>query len=95
MQEIRIQVIFRTDTLYGTYQDALWFSQTEYDALKQDDLDRMKQERIDNWIKVVTTPSVEPTKEAKLAQVQSEIDMLTTRLQEATEQKAELTKVVK
>lgn len=95
MQEVKIQVIFRVDTPHGTYQDALWFSQAEYDALSLEKLAAMKQERIDNWIKVVTTPTVESTKEEELAQVQSEIDFLTTRLQEATAQKVALTKAVK
>ncbi len=82
MEEVRIQVIFREETLYGTYQDALWFSQAEYDALTPEALAAMKQARIDNWIKVVTTSVVEPTAEESEARKQSEIDMLTARLQE-------------
>lgn len=81
MDEIRIQIIFRVDTEHGTYQDALWFSETEYAELKQEDLDRMKQERIDNWLKIVSTPVVESTIEELAIQKQSEIDMLIARLQ--------------
>ena len=92
-QETRIQVIFRIDTPHGIYQDALWFSQEEYDVLKQEDLDKMKQERIDNWIKVVSTPAPEPTKAEKLAQIQSEIDMLNERIIGLQTQKAGITKV--
>ena len=81
MDEKRIQVIFKTDTEHGTYQDALWFSEAEYSELKQEDLDRMKQKRVDNWLKVVSTPAVEPTVEELAIQKQSEIDMLIARLQ--------------
>ncbi len=81
MEEVRIQVIFREETPYGTYQDALWFSQSEYDALTPEALATMKQLRIDNWIKVVTTPVLEPTVEELATNKQSEIDMLTARLQ--------------
>ncbi len=82
MEDIRIQVIFREETSHGAYQDALWFSQAEYDALTPETLAAMKQARIDNWIKVVTTPAPEPTAEELASRKQSEIDMLTIRLQE-------------
>jgi len=87
-QEVRIQVIFRTDTQYGAYQDALWFSQAEYDALKQEDLDTMKQARIDKWIDIVSKPAPELTKAEQLVQVQSEIDNWTARITELQSQKA-------
>ncbi len=87
MDEIRIQVIFRIDTKYGTFQDALWFSKEEYDKASQDDLDAMKQERVDNWIKVVTTPAPVLSKAEKVAQVQSEIDFHNARLIELQAQK--------
>ena len=92
MDEVRMQVIFKVDTKHGAYQDALWFSEAEYSELKQEDLDRMKQKRVDNWLKVVTTPVPEISATEKVAQVQSEIDMLTLRLQELQIQKAEMVK---
>lgn len=85
-QETRIQVIFRVDTPHGTYQDALWFSQEEYDNLKQEDLDKMKQERIDNWIKVVTTPALELSKAEKEKQIQDEIYRMTVIIQNLQEE---------
>ena len=92
-QEIRIQIIFRTDTKYGTFQDALWFSKEDYEKATQEDIDVMKQERVDNWIKVMTTSVSEPTKEEQLAQVQSQIDFFTARLQDTINQKSIITAV--
>jgi len=86
-QENRIQVIFRVDTEHGTYQDALWFTQAEYDTITQAEIDVMKQERADNWILAVTTPAPETSDAEKLVQVQSEIDFHTVRLAELREQK--------
>lgn len=91
-QEIRIQVIFKVDTEYGVFQDALWFTQEEYAKLTQADIDKMQQERIDNWIKIVTTLAPEPTEAEKLAQIQSEIAILSLRMQELQVQKKGLVK---
>lgn len=86
-QEVRIQVIFRTDTSKGTYQDALWFTQEEYDKVTPEEIEVMKQERIDNWLSVVSTPPSEPAKEERLDRIQSEIDDCTLRIQELQAEK--------
>lgn len=86
-QKIRIQVIFRADTSKGIYQDALWFTQEKYSKITQVDIDKMKQERIDNWIKIVSIPAPELTKAEKLEQIQSEIDNLTLRIRELKKEK--------
>lgn len=79
-QEVRIQVIFRKDTPHGTYQDALWFTKEEYDKVTQEEIDIKKQERIDNWLSIISTPQPEPTKEEQLARIQSELDSLNERI---------------
>lgn len=89
-QETRIQVIFRVDTPHGAYQDALWFTKEEYDKVTQEEIDIKKQERVDNWIKIVSTPSVEPTKEEKMKQIQDQIDNFTERIQNLQEEKAKV-----
>ena len=62
-QQVYIQVRFQEETDYGSYHDALYFTQAEYDALKQEDIDTLKQKRIDNWVYIITHPPeyVEPT----------------------------------
>jgi len=89
-QEKRIQIIFRTDTAYGAYQDALWFSQTEYDALKDGELEAMKQARVDKWVAVVSVPPKVLTDEEKKIQLQVEIDQKAYMIAELTSEKTSL-----
>jgi len=87
-QEKMIQIIFKSDTEHGRFQDALWFTESEYNATTQEAINIKKQERIDKWIAVVTAPVVELTAIEKTAQIQSEIDNLTSRITELEAQKA-------
>ncbi len=52
------QIIYRvkSDTAYGAFSDALYFSLPEWESLSEDDLNKQVQTRIDNWIAAVTTP---------------------------------------
>lgn len=54
---VRVQVLFTEDTDYGQFTDALYFTQDEYALLLPNDIEAMKQSRIDNWIAVITMPS--------------------------------------
>jgi len=85
-QETRIQVTFRVNTPKGTYQDALWFTKEEYDKKTQAEIDVMKQERIDKWIKIVSTPTPELT----LEDIQREIDNQQSMVVETTNKIQEL-----
>jgi hypothetical protein len=53
----QIQIIFETQTPYGVFRDALYFQEGEVPP--EAEIERLKQERIDNWIAVVTAPPVE------------------------------------
>ena len=86
-QEKRIQIIFKADTEHGRFQDALWFTEAEYDKVTQEDIDVQKQERINKWIAVVTAPYIEITSDEKKAQIQSEIDSFIERIVALEEQK--------
>jgi hypothetical protein len=60
-----MQIIFSIDTEHGTYTDALNLSD---DITYSDvEIEAMKQERVNNWIAIITTPSEEivetPTEE--------------------------------
>lgn len=49
-----MQIIFEFETPYGKFCDALYF---EDDAVPDDaTIEAMKQQRVDNWIAVVTAP---------------------------------------
>ena len=66
MADIIMRAIkFKVQTDHGEYNDCLWYTESEYLALKQGDIETEKQKRVDNWIQIVTNPLayVEPTKE--------------------------------
>lgn len=53
----RIQVIIEKETQYGVYRDALYFLEDQMPL--DEEIERMKQERVDNWIAVITAPFLE------------------------------------
>ena len=55
----RVKVNFRKVSEDGKhkYQDALHFSQQEYEALTEAQIEAMKQERFDNWYAIITDPT--------------------------------------
>lgn len=53
-----MKVDFEFDTQYGKFADAIWFSDdqpTPSDA----DIETIKQQRLANWIAVVTAPPID------------------------------------
>jgi len=59
-----MKIDFEFDTQYGKFADALHFPDDQ-PAPSDADIEAMKQQRLDNWIAVVTAPPVdEPVKEA-------------------------------
>ena len=65
MDQIKVQVIFTSNTKHGEYRDALYFTEEEYSALTQEQIDAMKQARADAWVDFRDNPPAvpEPTKE--------------------------------
>ena len=63
-EQIMVQVRFKEQTEVGEYNDALYFTQTEYQAKSQVEIDALKQARVSSWVNVVKNPPipVEPTK---------------------------------
>ena len=56
-----MQIVFEFETQYGKFCDALYF---EDDAIPSDvEIEAMKQQRLDNWIAVVTAPPVDAPQE--------------------------------
>lgn len=58
-----IKIDFQFETPYGKFADALWFHD---DQIPSDaEVEVMKQQRLDNWIAVITAPPSEevPTEE--------------------------------
>ena len=52
-----ISIEFEFDTQYGTFRDALVLPDDH--GLSDVELDVMKQQRLDNWIAVITAPPTE------------------------------------
>ena len=61
-----IQVRIKKQTEVGEFNDAIYFTQSEYDALSQPEIEAMKTARKDAWVDRVKNPPVyvEPSKEA-------------------------------
>ena len=60
-----IQIRIRENTEVGQFSDALYFTEDEFNNLDPKDLELMVQERVNNWITAINTPSIpiEVTKE--------------------------------
>ena len=56
-----VQIIFEAQTPYGVYRDALYFQEGEVPP--EAEIERLKQERVDNWIAVITAPQMEVLKD--------------------------------
>jgi hypothetical protein len=52
-----IKIDFEFDTSYGVFRDALYLPQDH--AYTDAEIQAMKQQRLDNWIAIVSAPPVE------------------------------------
>jgi len=52
-----VSIVFEFDTTYGVFRDALVLPDDH--GLSDAELEAMKQQRLDNWIAVITAPPVE------------------------------------
>jgi hypothetical protein len=57
-----MKIIFEFDTPYGLFRDALHLPDDH--TFTDDEIQAMKQERVDNWIAVVTAPPVDEVTDA-------------------------------
>jgi hypothetical protein len=52
-----VKIVFERQTPYGLYRDALYFPA---DQVPPDDMvERLKQDRVDNWLMLIAAPPVE------------------------------------
>ena len=61
MHEVKVQIQFKADTKYGSYGDALYFTEDEWATLTEVKLESMKQDRIDNWVAYMATVTAPKT----------------------------------
>lgn len=54
-----IKIPFEVETKYGVYKDCLYIEDEKYKYLTKEDIEKMKQERVDAWVSVVETPATE------------------------------------
>jgi len=52
-----IKLDFEFQTQYGVYRDALYLEDNH--SFTEQEIEAMKQERVDNWIAIITAPSEE------------------------------------
>ena len=71
----KIQVRFSEQTKYGTFTDALYFTQEEYAAISPEDINAQIQDRVANYIATVEAPgqNVQPSK-AELQAAKAELE---------------------
>lgn len=83
-----IKVSFKVETVKGTYQDCLYFTESEYNALTQQDIDALGQKRADDWVAFLNNPPapVELTPE----ELQAESDRVAGEILQLQSQKVEL-----
>lgn len=56
-----VKIDFEFDTPHGVFRDALHLPDDH--AFTEDEIQAMKQQRVDNWIAIVTAPPAEPVEE--------------------------------
>lgn len=84
-EQIMVQVRFKEKTEVGEYNDALYFTQAEYQAKSQIEIDALKQARVNNWVNAVKNPPVfvEPTKtelQAQKAELETQLAEVNSKL---------------
>jgi hypothetical protein len=56
-----VKIDFEFDTPHGVFRDALHLPDDH--SMTDEQIDAMKQQRVDNWIAIVTAPSAEVVEE--------------------------------
>jgi hypothetical protein len=54
-----IKIYFEKTNEQYTFKDALNLTQAEVDALGEEGIEALKQQRFDNWLAIITAPPVE------------------------------------
>jgi hypothetical protein len=84
--EDRIFIQHRFQIIEGDlrYDDALIMPREGYELLSDSEIDKLKQQRFDNWKEVVANPpvAIEPSDEEKLEAVKVELEYLQTQKKE-------------
>lgn len=57
LDRVQVQIVFSVDTKYGSYQDALYINYDEYPNMTQENIEVLKQERVNNWIFQIENPA--------------------------------------
>ena len=71
-------------------QDAICLPIDDYNKLSKDDIEKMKQQRFENWIKAINTPPPEISKEEQLAQVEQQLTDMEQQKEQLLSQKTQL-----
>ena len=56
----QVQIIFERSYERQTFRDALWMTQSEYDAITTEEILALQQTRFDNWVASINPPIENP-----------------------------------
>ena len=54
LEDGRIKINFTKSNEQYSFSDALHFTKAEYEALTEQDIENLKQQRFDNWYSIIT-----------------------------------------
>lgn len=103
--QVFVQVRIKENTVYGPFNDALYFTEAQYATVTEKELADLKQARVDAWLDMIENPPPEipPTKKQleevavilteRLAEIHLKLDPIATK-QDLEKQKAELQAVM-
>lgn len=69
-----IKIPFEVETKYGVYKDCLYFEDEKYKSLSEDEIEKMKQDRVNAWISVIETPVTEENTKEQLISEQAYLE---------------------
>lgn len=92
MDQIYIQYRFTIQDPYGTFNDAIVLPRSDYDLLKQADIDSIKAARLASWKKAIDDAKLipPPTKQEQLDEVIDDLAEINKKVTELTSQKTDL-----
>ena len=71
--EANIQVLIKKETPYGLFSDAIYLPISVFDSLSEEEIEAMKEARVQNWIDAITTPPEPPSPEEMVIQLKDQL----------------------
>ena len=82
----KIQILINEHTIHGEYNDALYIPLTEYAFLTPEQIEAMKQERVQAWVSLITAPQPQLSDEEMCSQLRDQLREIEARRDEILNQ---------